>query len=67
MDTAGRQWTKISLRYWREAGVAEKIDLRIGPAADTLDAMLAGGKGESYDFAFIDADKPGYDGYMNAA
>ena len=58
-----RQWTKIALRYWREAGVADKIDLRIGPAADTLDAMLAGGKGESYDFAFIDADKPGYDGY----
>ena len=58
-----RQWTEIALRYWREAGVADKIDLRIGPAADTLDAMLADGKGESYDFAFIDADKPGYDGY----
>ncbi len=58
-----RQWTEIALRYWREAGVADKIDLRIGPAADTLDAMLAGGKGESYDFAFIDADKPGYDNY----
>jgi caffeoyl-CoA O-methyltransferase len=58
-----RQWTEIALRYWREAGVADKIDLRIGPAADTLDAMLAGGKGESYDFAFIDADKPGYDYY----
>ena len=58
-----REWTDIALRYWREAGVADKIDLRIGPAADTLDAMLAGGKGESYDFAFIDADKPGYDGY----
>ena len=58
-----RQWTKIALRYWREAGVADKIDLRIGPAADTLDTMLAGGKGESYDFAFIDADKPGYDYY----
>jgi predicted O-methyltransferase YrrM len=58
-----RQWTEIALRYWREAGVADKIDLRIGPAADTLDAMLAGGKGESYHFAFIDADKPGYDGY----
>ncbi len=53
----------IALRYWREAGVADKIDLRIGPAADTLDAMLAAGKVETYDFAFIDADKPGYDGY----
>jgi len=58
-----RQWTKIALRYWREAGVADKIDLRIGPAADTLDAMLAAGKVETYDFAFIDADKTGYDGY----
>ena len=58
-----RQWTEIALRYWREAGVADKIDLRIGPAADTLDTMLAGGNGESYDFAFIDADKPGYDYY----
>ncbi len=58
-----RQWTEIALRYWREAGVADKIDLRIGPAADTLDTMLAGGNGESYYFAFIDADKPGYDYY----
>ena len=61
-----RQWTEIALRYWREAGVADKIDLRIGPAADTLDAMLAGGNGESYDFAFIDADKTGYDGYYES-
>ncbi len=58
-----REWTDIALRYWREAGVADKIDLRIGPATDTLDAMLAAGKVETYDFAFIDADKPGYDGY----
>ena len=61
-----RQWTEIALRYWRKAGVADKIDLRIGPAADTLDAMLAGGNGESYDFAFIDADKTGYDGYYES-
>ena len=61
-----RQWTEIALRYWREAGVADKIDLRIGPAADTLNAMLAGGNGESYDFAFIDADKTGYDGYYES-
>ena len=58
-----REWTDIALRYWREAGVADKIDLRIGPAADTLDAMLAAGEVETYDFAFIDADKQGYDGY----
>lgn len=58
-----REWTEIALKYWREAGVADKIDLRIGPAADTLDVILADGNGESCDFAFIDADKTGYDGY----
>jgi len=58
-----REWTDIALRYWREADVADKIDLCIGPATDTLDAMLAAGEVETYDFAFIDADKTGYDGY----
>lgn len=58
-----REWTDIARRYWREAGVGEKIDLRIGQASDTLDAMLAAGEAEAYDFAFIDADKTGYDGY----
>ena len=58
-----REWTEIALKYWREAGVDDKIDLRIGPAADTLDEILANGNAESCDFAFIDADKTGYDGY----
>ncbi len=58
-----REWTDIAQKYWREAGVHDKIDLRIAPAADTLDEILADGKSESFDFAFIDADKTGYDGY----
>ena len=58
-----REWTEIALKYWREAGVDDKIDLHIGPAADTLDEILADGNVESCDFAFIDADKTGYDGY----
>ena len=58
-----RDWTEIALKYWREAGVDGKIDLRIAPAADTLDQIFANGNGESFDFAFIDADKTGYDGY----
>ena len=58
-----REWTEIATKYWREADVDDKIDLRIGPAADTLDKILADGNGKSFDFAFIDADKTGYDGY----
>ena len=57
------EWTSMARRYWSEAGVADRVDLRIGPAAQTLDGMLAAGEEASYDFAFVDADKTGYDGY----
>ena len=57
------EWTQVARRYWQEAGVLEKIDLRLAPAADTLQALVADGKAGTFDFALIDADKENYSRY----
>jgi predicted O-methyltransferase YrrM len=71
MPTEGRlvccdvseEWTSVARRYWTRAGVADKIDLKIGPGLQSLDALLAAGEADRFDFAFIDADKTAHDAY----
>ena len=61
------EYTSMARKYWEKAGVAHKIDLRIAPALDTLEQLIADGHGNSIDFAFIDADKSNYDNYYERA
>ena len=56
------EWTSVARRYWQQAGLADQIELRLGPALDTLRALP---ETAAFDLAFIDADKPGYIGYWD--
>ena len=58
------EFTSIGKGYWQEAGVAERINLHIAPAIETLDALIAEGQSASFDFAYVDADKSGYRDYV---
>jgi len=60
-------FTAIARRHWVKAGVSEQIDLRLRPAAESLKAMVAASEIETFDFAFIDADKANYDSYYEYA
>ncbi len=57
------EWTDIARRHWQEAGLADRIELRIGPAVATMESMLADGHEQAFDVAFIDADKVNYSNY----
>jgi predicted O-methyltransferase YrrM len=61
------EFTTIARRHWAKAGIADRIDLRLGPATDSLAKMVASGESGTYDFAFIDANKSDYDAYYEGA
>ena len=62
-----KEFTDVARRYWREAGVAERIELRLGPGVESMDRLIAEGRGGGFDLVFIDANKDDYDAYFEKA
>lgn len=61
------EWTSIAKKFWQKAGMADKIELKLGPASESLNELIKRGENNTYDFAFIDADKANYDTYYEQA
>ena len=61
------EFTNVARKHWAKAGIADQIDLRLGPATESIEKLIALGESDTYDFAFIDANKTGYDAYYEGA
>ncbi len=62
-----KEWATSGQKFWQEAGVADKVTLHIGPALDSVNALITDGQSGTFDLAYIDADKKNYENYFEAS